>query len=696
MKFLILLLLFGPLFSTEVALDPERHIAILVKPNFRGELAFAYRVKAAAENLHWKTDIINISDFEQQKKKRYDFVINLVPEFYPFQKKQKNYLALFHPSHHYFHKDGTFKRKYRDYDGYLLTYLPDEHDKNFQGQKRPYISWHPTVQARPYTKVDPAHLFHICCIWGNRYNDPKMHRFLTFLNQERYCRFYGNDAVKARYPESYVASIPFDAESVCEAASQAGITLVLHSNHHNLYGLPSGRIFEAAAASTVIICDNNAFVREHFKDSVLYINTDQDADSIHRQIEDHMRWIRTNKEAALAKAAKAYSIYKNRFLLEDQLLRLSAFHDELAKSSWLKWQEKIEAFFSFLRKKIAALPCLAWIDSATGLVSPFPLSSLANMDHQYSLINSVDFHPQQNAFCVVCTHNNKISFYEIDEEQTPHLVQTLCNPTAKLSEPQHALFSPDGDKIAVINWTNQTLNIYLREEKRLFCKSPAAVTSSPRALQDCKPHGMAFSPCGNYLAIAYGAADYFNRAVALFRSQGTQFECLSYLKNEQLPGTPKGITFSPDGTHLLITFCDINSVGIFNIKNQAIDPQPKQMVQDPCSGLSRPEDLKISTDGRFCAVSNSDKNSVTFYPFDPKANAILHTTPSYTLQNPKARLIFPHGIAFSPDGNYLAVTQFGRVDVSEQGDIIWDSKLKSSEAKVNLYRLNPTATSPSP
>jgi WD40 repeat protein len=676
------LLICQPNFGAEKIASGKR-IAVLTRPDYQGEYSFAHRIKAACSNLNWKADILEIRHFNRLKRNKYDFVINLVPGT-PKLRRSTSYLAIFHPVHHYFTPHGSIKTLYSDYDGYLLSYSPKRDEKIFWDQKLPYISWYPTVQEREYRKVNPTHLFYLACLWGDRFKGPKMQQLLRLLDQEPYMRVYGNKLITQFCPQRYCSTLPFDADSVCEAASQAGVTLVLHSQDHNVYGLPSGRIFEAAAASTVIICDDNAFVKTHFGDSVLYINTNENIESICRQIQSHMNWIQLNKAEALDKARRAHAIYKNHFLLETQILRLGEFHDQLSKKIFLKWATKIGSALSSWLRKISAFSLRGLGMATNPIINPIPFAVLRNIDCQYSLINSVDFHPRENMFCVTYTHNNKISLYQIDEHHQPHIVQTLSNPVAQLSEPQHAAFSPDGKKIVVANWTNQTLNVYLREGNLLFSERPANTIAPPKDLQRCKPHGIAFSRCGNYLAVAYGAASYFERGIALFQSQGLHLECVDFLKDRDFLGIPKGITFSPDGTHLLVTFCEPSCLSIYHIKNQKIDPIPTQTIS---ARLSRPEDIKISPNGRHCAVTNSDQNTITFYSFDSKSNSICENIPFYTLQNPEACLSFPHGIAFSPDGQYLAITQFGQVQTTEQGDISWSHTMKSSEAAVHLYSI---------
>lgn len=299
----------------------ERHIALLVHSRFQGELSFAYRIQAACRNIQWKADLIYFQNSQDLHVKEYDFVINLAAGIYEHP-KCKNYLAVFHPKHHFFNEPGELKNTFRSYDGYLLTYEPTSFPY-------PYMLWYPTVQRREYQTVTPLRLFYVCSTWGNRLQNETFQKLLNLLDQEEYTRVYGKKQFHELYPKSYSGEIPFDAESLLECMAQAGVALVLHSSDHNAYGLPSGRIFEAAAASCVIICDQNAFVKKHFGKSVLYINTSENGPSIFSQIQSHMKWIWTHNRNALKMARKAHDIYRNKFLLEDQLLRLESFHQQL-------------------------------------------------------------------------------------------------------------------------------------------------------------------------------------------------------------------------------------------------------------------------------------------------------------------------------------------------------------------------------
>lgn len=339
MRLFILALLLQGCFVWGDPIPPQRKIALLIREEFQGEISLAFRMQAACQNLQWKADIFDIFKFTPEDEIDYDFVIHLVPGGRTTSKK-KHYLSIFHPLHHFFKKTGSLRKQYRGYDGYLLSFLPGKEKRSYLKQKTPYIRWYPSVQMREYKKVDPMNLFYLGSIWGNRFSDPKMQRFIQLLDQEKFTQIYGDPRIQTTCPRSYRARINFDSESICQKASEAGIVLVLHSSDHNAYGVPSGRIFEAAASSAVIICDENAFVKENFKDSVLYIDTSVTPEQIHHQVLEHVHWIQTNKEAALEKAKQAHEIYKSQFSLEDQLMQLGKFHDRLSKHNIFRWVKK--------------------------------------------------------------------------------------------------------------------------------------------------------------------------------------------------------------------------------------------------------------------------------------------------------------------------------------------------------------------
>lgn len=317
-----------------------------------------------------------------------------------------------------------------------------------------------------------------------------------------------------------------------------------------------------------------------------------------------------------------------------------------------------------------------------------------NPDSQPSLINSVDFHPALNRFCVTYTHNHRVVIYELNKDHQTSVVQVLQNPQAKLDCPQHALFSKDGQSLVVVNWDHQTFNVYRADLCGVFQEEPLAMISLDPLNDSFRPHGMAFSPDGKYLAVAYGASKHHSRAIALYRvhdldTLDAHFELLCLLQgNEIEEGIPKGIVFSPDGSCLLVTFSTTNSVAIYalDLANEKIISTPRQILSGVVSLISRPEDIKFTVDGKYCALSNSLANRITVYLFDRKNNHFVHDFPSYIMKNPEAKLCFPHGLAFSPWGDYFVVTQCGAVVFDAYDDLSsWGKERLDS---VSIYKLS--------
>lgn len=67
------------------------------------------------------------------------------------------------------------------------------------------------------------------------------------------------------------------------------------------------------------------------------------------------------------------------------------------------------------------------------------------------------------------------------------------------------------------------------------------------------------------------------------------------------------------------------------------------------SELNRPEGIAFTPDGKYVAIANADGNSITFYEFCGS------NIPVFVLKGPETLLYYPHDISFSPNGEYLAV-----------------------------------------
>lgn len=132
--------------------------------------------------------------------------------------------------------------------------------------------------------------------------------------------------------QDYVGLLPFDGVGVIDAIADCGIALALHTDSHLNANVPSMRLFEAAAAGAVIIADQMPYAQFHFGDSVLWVDTSLDAQSVANQIKLHVQWVINNKDAAEDMARKSHKIFREKFELKNQLSLLPNFVQDVIKT----------------------------------------------------------------------------------------------------------------------------------------------------------------------------------------------------------------------------------------------------------------------------------------------------------------------------------------------------------------------------
>lgn len=308
-----------------------------------------------------------------------------------------------------------------------------------------------------------------------------------------------------------------------------------------------------------------------------------------------------------------------------------------------------------------------WIFLTKALFCIEPDIFIENDQNTWTLINSVSFHPKKNIFCVTFTQQHRLGLYQIGEKGDTIPIQMIQNPTANLEAPQHAIFSADGNDIIALNWISCSFNIYSLSESGLYQESPRAVIYSDLCANGYRPHGMALASSGDFLAVAYGFCRNAPSMIALYQmydlhTDHPTFLLIDCIEDEYVTqGVPKGIAFSKNNQALIVTFSETDSLAVFSIENGKINKKPSQVLQGKHTKLSRPEDVSFCFDGTYCAVSNSSEDNVSFYRFDGKKNIFTSEIPFYVLTTKNRPLTFPHGLAFSPNGKYFVVTQFGSV-----------------------------------
>lgn len=326
------LLLIAAIIFWKAELQGNVRVGLMTSSNYVGDREVAWRIKIAGERLGWSV-FLDQQEGTQLNYHELDWVICMLPDNKISNLPCPNYLMVFHPFL-YLDKRRSFHAFYEKYDGYLLTI--NDRDTLRNGLKRKnkefhHIRFYPTVYSTAYQKLTPHDLVVMIPVWGKRVKDPKFKTLYKLLSRSGFAKFYGVNLHPSIEPCNYMGTIPFNGTSVLNTLQKHGIVLILHSKIHNEEAIPSSRIFEAAAASTVIISDENAFIKKHFGDSIFYIDTSGSGESIFHQIQEHMHAIFQDPEKALQQAEKAHQIFIEKFTMESQLLNLHAMHKRLTK-----------------------------------------------------------------------------------------------------------------------------------------------------------------------------------------------------------------------------------------------------------------------------------------------------------------------------------------------------------------------------
>jgi hypothetical protein len=346
-------------------LSLEESDLFLSRPNFRilithkggiGEHEMAERIKIVGKSLNLECANFPLHQSSILKRifphyrERFatlfhpDLVISLQGDkiFYPHA---KHYIALTHGSNYYFTSNSILPaHDLVDFDGYLICF-PDQEKLfsycNFVEKECPHISWYPTCGKTNFSPPRHFQLFYCGFNRATTNEGTKYKHLFSRLDKTHYFNVYGKKEEWRHTPNCYRGFIKSDGATLLKTMNNTGVTLILHDADHFLGRTPTARIFEAAAASTIIITDRNPFIEKNFRDAVLYIDQEKSAEELFQQIDSHMKWIKDNPEKALLLAKKAHEIFIQKYTLEAQLEKLVNLHKTLFVSNATDKKESI-------------------------------------------------------------------------------------------------------------------------------------------------------------------------------------------------------------------------------------------------------------------------------------------------------------------------------------------------------------------
>jgi hypothetical protein len=320
-----------------------KYRVVVVKHKFAfGEAQAVENIARAAANIGWDCRVVLETDFcpEKIKSMHPDFIISLREEIVPMD-GYINFLYLHVPMFMYLNKDGTLcTRAYPNvlkYQGFLSV-VPDASPvKNaYEACNKKPCYCVQTVFSVPKREFNSSPKTRLCysggCLWDKTRGGDHYQRFYQLLDQTDYFDLFGlPKAWEKMNLKSYRGFLPVDDHTMVDTISTCGIALVLHSHEHIRGGVPTSRIFEAAAASAVIICDHHPFVEKEFGDAVLYIDPNQSPENVFAQIDAHVKWVHQNPDKAIALAKRSHAIFMERFTLENELLKISKLYESMQR-----------------------------------------------------------------------------------------------------------------------------------------------------------------------------------------------------------------------------------------------------------------------------------------------------------------------------------------------------------------------------
>ncbi|MDR0444799.1 MAG: glycosyltransferase [Puniceicoccales bacterium] len=212
------------------------------------------------------------------------------------------------------------------YDGFFLN-PPLEKTETLRqfmassGKKFFSVPSYLTCKRTPFSATPKARLFFCGHNWDDRGGE-KYFKLWRALSDTDYFEAYGTrrawtDLLTRKPVKAYRGRLPSTANAVYNKTLECGVSLVIHGRTHLEGNCPSARIFEAAAASSVVISDELPFTKKHFGDSVLYVDTTQPAEEMFRTIDGHMQWILSHPQEAQELARRSHQIFCEKFALED-------------------------------------------------------------------------------------------------------------------------------------------------------------------------------------------------------------------------------------------------------------------------------------------------------------------------------------------------------------------------------------------
>jgi hypothetical protein len=224
----------------------------------------------------------------------------------------------------FFADNASLMKNVATYDGYFCGSSRIEafvtHFCGGLNKEAPLGVLYPSACEAPFIPLDfsKARLSYVGTNWDGKRHDA----LIQILASKAYFDIYGPSQAWAHLIQGYRGQLPFDGETLIATLKETGVSLCLHRPEHLAWKVPNMRVFEAAAACNVLICDDHAFVREIYGDSVYYLDRQLPPDGLADQITGFLEQIKAAPKTSLEMAKACNEVFNSQFSLEKLLTPL--------------------------------------------------------------------------------------------------------------------------------------------------------------------------------------------------------------------------------------------------------------------------------------------------------------------------------------------------------------------------------------
>lgn len=223
-----------------------------------------------------------------------------------------------------------------------------------------------------------------------------------------------------------------------------------------------------------------------------------------------------------------------------------------------------------------------------------------------------------------------------------------------LNRPEGIAFSPSGDCLAIASFHGNQVLFF-----RTFNSSqPIFVLNLPTgSLQYL--HDVAFSPDGDHFAIA---CRYSNKVMVFKKNASGFYDEEPFVEIKGSSAKLKGINaikYHPNGKFLGV--CDLpgNKIALYRYSEDSYEKLPCQIIRSSRNTLNGPDGLAFSSDGNLLAVTSHENNSLLIFESIPGMLGQYSARPVEVLKWDPSTCCYPHSTCFHPIDDTLVVSFAG-------------------------------------